>query len=465
MDLGALSLAELVASVRSGERSPVEIVDAALARIEAVDVVVRAFVALDVDGARRQAHALAERIAAGDDPGPLAGVPVGVKDLEDAAGFVTTHGDPARAADPPASRDSVQVARLRAAGAVVIGKTNTPAYGFRAETENRLFGATGNPWAPARSCGGSSGGSAAAVAAAMVPLATGSDGGGSIRIPSAACGLAGFKPTHNVVPSGDDHAPTWGPYSTRGPIARTFADVAMALDVVKGVSARDLMSVEVTGSFTEAVRRASVAGLRVAWSPTLGYAPLTEPVRAACEQAVQVLGRLGARVELVEEVFDGHPVTAWMPRAAYGAFERVREVDGPWEDRFDELTRLFPSLGEHITAKQLVDGEAEAHAAALRLAGLWERFDLLATPGMCTVPPRVGEPSELGPSWAADFTLPFNLVRAPAAVVPVGFVTAEGDEMPVALQLVGPRLADLRVIAAAAALEGSLGVGGRRPPI
>ena len=159
-----------------------------------------------------------------------------MKDLEDAEGFVTTCGDPARRGRPPAARDSVQVARLRAAGAIVIGKTNTPAYGFQAETDNLVFGPTRNPWAPNRTSGGSSGGSAAAVASGLVALCTGSDGGGSIRIPSAVCGISGFKPTHGVVPNGDADSPTWGPFSTRGPMARTFAEIAYALDVVAGYS-------------------------------------------------------------------------------------------------------------------------------------------------------------------------------------------------------------------------------------
>ena len=214
----------IAAAVARGELSPSEVVDDALARIDERDGALNSFVAVDAESARAQARALEARLAAGESVGALAGVPIGVKDLEDAAGFVTTCGDPARRNLPPAVRDSVQVARMRAAGAIVIGKTNTPAYGFHAETDNLIFGPTHNPWALDRTSGGSSGGSAAAVAGGLVSLCTGSDGGGSIRIPSAVCGLPGFKPSNGVVPNGDDDAPTWGPFSTRGPMARTFAE-------------------------------------------------------------------------------------------------------------------------------------------------------------------------------------------------------------------------------------------------
>jgi aspartyl-tRNA(Asn)/glutamyl-tRNA(Gln) amidotransferase subunit A len=249
------TLMGLAGRIRTGEQSPLEAVDAALERISRIDPDLNAFCELRADDARAQARAVGARLARGEAVGPLAGVPIGVKDLEDATGFRTTFGDPAHASDPPATHDSVEVARLRAAGAVVVGKTNTPAYGFHAETNNLVFGPTRNPWAPARTCGGSSGGSAVAVASGMVTLATGSDGGGSIRIPSETCGICGFKPTHGVVPSGDDAAPTWGHLSTRGPMARTLPEIAFALDVVKGISNRDLLSFELAGSFVDAAAR------------------------------------------------------------------------------------------------------------------------------------------------------------------------------------------------------------------
>jgi|1186.fasta_scaffold07043_3 aspartyl-tRNA(Asn)/glutamyl-tRNA(Gln) amidotransferase subunit A len=455
----AETVMELAAGVRNGDVSPRDLVDDALGRIEQRDGDLNCFVALDPARARAQADDLEARVRAGDDVGPLAGVPIGVKDLEDAEGFVTTCGDPARKHRPPADRDSVEVARLRAAGAIVLGKTNTPAYGFHAETDNLLFGPTRNPWAPSRTSGGSSGGSAAAVAAGLVSLCTGSDGGGSIRIPSAVCGISGFKPTNGVVPSGDADWPTWGSFSTRGPMARTFAEIAYALDVVAGYSQRDLTSFDLGGSFADAVADASLAGVRIAWSPSLGIATPDAEMVAACERALGRLEEHGARVvETVDAVFSALPVRSWFPRAAAGSWRTATADPMPWDERFLPGAQFVAQYGESVTAQQLLDAEHGAHAASLELAALYERVDVLVTPAAATIAPRIGEPSPYGPGWAGDYTLPFNLVRAPAAVVPCGtLATDDGETLPVALQLAMPRCADLRLMRAVAAAESVFG--------
>jgi Asp-tRNA(Asn)/Glu-tRNA(Gln) amidotransferase A subunit family amidase len=457
---------ETAAAVRRGEVSPRDLVDEALTRIGALDDTLNCFVAVDPEAARAQAVALEQRLVAGEPIGALAGVPIGVKDLEDAEGFVTTYGDPVRRERAPAAHDSVQVARLRAAGAIVIGKTNTPAYGFQSETDNLLFGPTRNPWAPERTCGGSSGGSAAAVASGMVGLCTGSDGGGSIRIPSAVCGIAGFKPTNGVVPSGDADWPTWGPFSTRGPIARTFAEIAYALDVVAGYSARDLMSFDLHASFADAAMRASLAGVRIVWSPTLGTATPDAAIVTACEHALAVLEQHGARVvDTTDSVFGAPPVRAWIMRAGVGSFRVATRDPTPWDGRFLPGAQFIAHFGESVTAAQMLDAEQGAHRAQLDLAAIYDRADVLVTPAMATVPPRVGEASPYGPGWASDYTLPFNLVRAPAAVVPCGTVPAGADApMPVALQLAMPRCADLELMRIATAAEAALG-GVAIPPL
>jgi aspartyl-tRNA(Asn)/glutamyl-tRNA(Gln) amidotransferase subunit A len=451
------SVLAIASSVRRRERSALEAVDDALAAISRTNPEVGAFCALDPDRAREAARRIDARIAAGDDPGPLAGVPFGVKDLEAAEGYVTTFGDPAHAHDARAAADSVEVARLRAAGAIVVGKTNTPVYGLHAETDNLVFGPTRNPHALGRTCGGSSGGSAAAIAAGMVPLCTGSDGGGSIRIPSAVCGLSGFKPTHGVVPNGDATAPTWGAYSTRGPMAATFGEIAYALDAVTGLCDRDLLSFDLGGSFGEAVDRASLDGVRVVWSATLGYANPDPRLVAALEAALEALAANGARiVERDDAVFETAPVRAWFPRAAAGAWRTANLDPTPLEQRFLPAAMMSTMYGERVTAAQIVEGESGAHEANLRLTAVWERADVLITPATPVLAPKVGESSPYGPAWASEYTLPFNLVRAPAAVVRCGWVDDDGERLPVAIQIAAPRCHDYDLMAIAAAAEAAL---------
>ena len=246
MDFRALSVTGLAQEVRAGERSAASLVEHALDQIAQHNPQLNAFVSVDEEQARGHAEDIDRKVAAGVDPGPLAGIPLGVKDLEDAVGYVTTHGSPAFADGPASVSNSPLVARLVAAGCVVVGKTNTPELGWTSDTDNRVFGPTLNPWNLDHSPGGSSGGSAAAIASGMVPLATGSDGGGSIRIPSSCCGLSGMKPSLGRVPSGGAEAPDWHHLSTRGPMARRLADVVAALDVVVGPDPTDLRSLAST---------------------------------------------------------------------------------------------------------------------------------------------------------------------------------------------------------------------------
>ena len=296
MDFRTTSVSALVRSVRSREVSARELTQAALERIDALDGNYNAFVALDGSRALHEADALDAKIASGADPGPLAGIPIGVKDLSNAVGFTTTYGSVLHADDPPATADDPFVARLRAAGCIVVGKTNTPEFGWMGNTTNALFGPSRNPFDPSRGPGGSSGGTAAALAAGMVPLATGSDGGGSIRIPSACCGLSGMKPSLGRVPAGGPNPPGWIDLSTNGPMARTIADVALALDVAVGPDPTDLRSLPRPEASWLAALHDPHVPVRVAYAPTLGYATVDAEVRAACDRAVGVLESLGAEV-------------------------------------------------------------------------------------------------------------------------------------------------------------------------
>jgi len=461
MDFRTEPVVGLADRVRSGELSARELVGHALERIETLDPLVNAFVAVDADRAVDDAVAVDAAVAAGRDPGPLAGIPFAVKDLEDAAGFVTTHGSALFAEDPPAQHDSVLVARLKAAGAIAVGKTNTPELGHKADTTNALFGATANPWNLEHSAGGSSGGTAAAIAAGMVPLGTGSDGGGSIRIPSSACGLSGMKPSLGRVPSGGAKAPDWHDLSTRGPMARRISDIVATLDATVGPDPADLRSLPRPEASWPDVLEDPRVPARVAWSPTLGYSPLDDEVRAICTRAVETLESLGAEVIEVPAVFDEDPISDWLTLASTYSLRTLEPYRGTpaWERVDPLLAALVEDAASRISAVDLVRAVDACHTLNLRLVELFHDVRLLVTPTCASAPP----PRSLGGSglingeedlnWAR-FTYPFNMTRSPAATVSAG-LTSQG--LPVGLQLVGPQHADLVVLRSAAALEAAIG--------
>ena len=464
MDFRRETLPELAAGVRTGERSAEELVGDALARIDALDDRVNAFVALDESGAMAAARAIDSAVAKGERVGPLAGIPIGVKDLEDAAGFPTTRGSAVFAGQPPASADSLLVDRLRAAGCVVVGKTNTPELGWKADTDNVTFGATRNPWNLERSPGGSSGGSAAAIAAGMVPLATGSDGGGSLRIPSSLCGLSCLKPSLGRVPTGGGHAPDWHHLSTRGLLAKTIDDLVQALDIVIGPDPTDLRSLPMPeASWTAALENAHVP-FAVAWSPTLGYAPLDDEVRAVCERAVRTMEELGAKVVDVDEVFPEDPLDPWLTLTSAYNLRTLEPFVGTevWE-QVDPGLAATVDWARGLSAIDMVKAEDACHQLNLRLVQLFHEVRLLVTPTVAAPAPLSGEPGIINGrpdfNWVR-FTYPFNLTRSPAATVCAGF-TESGT--PVGLQLVGPQHGDLVVSRTAAALEQGLGLDAVAP--
>ena len=466
MDFRTITLADVGAQVGDGTLTAQEVVAAALDRIDRLDGELGAFVALGPESALAEAAAIDERIAAGDDVGPLAGVPLAVKDLEDAIGFVTTRGSVAFAAGEPADSDSPLVERLRAAGCVVVGKTNTPELGWKPDTVNEVFGATRNPWALDRSVGGSSGGSAAAVAAGLVPLATGSDGGGSIRIPASVNGLTGLKPSLGRVPSGGDSPPDWPLLSTRGPIALRARDLALALDVVVGPEPTDLASLPLP----EASWSRSLAELHpprtVAWSPTLGYAQPDGEVLAVCEAAVRRLESLGTKVVVLDQVFDHDPIDDWL--AMMGTY-CLRTLD-PFHGDDNVWGRIDPGLvavmewaRSTVSASRFALAADAGHTLNLELVDLFHQVPLLLTPTVAGQTPLVGEPGtidgEPDVNWVR-YTYPFNMTRSPAGTVCAGF-TADG--MPVGLQIVGPQHADVAVLRLLALLEDALGLDGVAP--
>ena len=451
------SVSSVAAQVRGRELSAREVTAYALERIEQSDGEINAFTAVDGDAAMRAAGELDERIARGEDAGPLAGVPLAVKDLEDAAGFVTTKGSAAFADGPPAVADSALVERLRAAGCIVVGKTNTPELGWKATTDNPTFGVTRNPLALDRSPGGSSGGSAAALAAGMVPLATGSDGGGSIRIPAALCGLPGFKPSLGRVPTGGLHAPDWHHLSTRGVMARRLDDVVLALDAVIGPEQSDLRSLPMPEPAWSAALENAHVPMRVAWSPTLGYAEVDAEVLAVCERAVDALSDLGADVVEVDTVFPEDPVWPWLTLTTTYNLRTLAPFRGTpaWERIDPDLApRLEWAAG--LSALQLVQAEDACHELNVRLVQLFHEVRLLVTPTVAGQAPVIGEDGTVNgvatPGWVRA-TYPFNLTRSPAGTVPVG---RTDDGMPVGLQLIGPQHGDMVVLRTMGALAAAL---------
>ncbi len=460
MDFREHSLVDLAGQVRSGRVSAREMTGHALARIEALNPSLNAFVAVDGDRALEQASAVDQIVATGGDPGPLAGVPLGVKDNEDAAGYRTTHGSPLLADAAPAVADSPHVARLRAAGCVVVGKTNLPEFAWSANTTNTLFGATRNPWNTEHSAGGSSGGTAAALAAGLVPLATGSDGGGSIRIPSAACALSGMKPSLGRVPGGGAEGPGWLDFSTKGPMARRIADVICALDVVVGPEASDLRSLPRPEANWRDVLDDPHVPSRVAWSPTLGYAAVDRQVMTVCERALSALEALGAEVVEIDPVFSADPVGDWLTFVGACFLRSLEDHRGhPSWDSMDPVLTAVVDAARSTSALEMVRIFDECHRMNLALVEIFHDVRLLVTPTTAAPPPPLALGGAalidgvLDPNWV-KFTYPFNMTRSPAATVCAGLTEAG---LPVGLQLIGPPHADLVVLRSAAAREAAIG--------
>ncbi len=458
MDFRTTSLTELAQSVRTRQMSARELTTIALDRIATLDPRYNAFVAVHPEQAMADAAALDEVIAKGGNPGPLAGIPLAVKDNHDAVGFRTTHGAPVLADAPLATADSPFVARLRAAGCIVVGKTNMPEFAWSSNTSNAVFGPTANPFNTAHGPGGSSGGSAAALAAGMVPLATGSDGGGSIRLPAACCGLSGMKPSLGRVPGGGPTPQSWIDLSTSGPMARRIADVVTALDVAVGPDPTDLRSLpRPEASWPAAVENAHVP-VRVAWAPTLGYGAVDPEVLAICERAVAVLESLGAEVTVLETVFDPEPINEFVTIMGACQLRTMRPfMEHPRWDDIDPSLRALVDAAQSITAEQLVRALDRCHTMNLDLVDLFHEVRILVTPTMAGVAPFIGTgqstiDGERTGNWLY-FTYPFNMTRSPAATLCAG-LTAAG--LPVGLQLVGPQHADLVVLRTAAALESAL---------
>ena len=437
----APSALDTAAAVRAGQATAAGITEAALERVARLDPTLNAMVAGDPERALRQAAEIDDRVAAGEHL-PLAGVPLAVKDTEDTVGYRTTHGSRLFADTAPATRDSVLVARLRAAGCVVIGKTNAPEFATSADTSNLIFGSTRNPYDVGRVAGGSSGGAAVAVASGMVPLATASDGGGSIRIPASACGLPGFKPSLGRVPDGGPHPVDWPLVTTRGVLTRTVADLLATLDVIVGPEPTDLRSLPAPYEpFSVGVARTPLPR-RIAWSPRLGY-DWTEPsILAACGATVERLAAEGVEVVEIDRVFTSEPYDAWGPLIAAYVQRSVGDLD---RSLLTDEVREGIEDADRLTARDLLAAEDTCHQLNLELTRVFETCDLLITPTLHRDPPQFGD----AVSWIRASGV-FNLTRSPAGTLPVGISDAG---LPIGLQIVGPQHDDVGVLALMAHLH------------
>jgi aspartyl-tRNA(Asn)/glutamyl-tRNA(Gln) amidotransferase subunit A len=443
--------------VRRGELSAVALLEESLASIEKSNGELNAFIHLDTDQARRDAERIDALVAAGDDPGPLAGVPFGVKDLDDCAGMPTGRGSLWYSGGPPKPTSSIHVDRLRHAGAVAIGKTAVPEFGFWAYTNNRVTGVTRNPWNLSRTPGGSSGGSAAAVAAGLVPFATSSDGGGSTRTPAGFTGLVGHKPSYGRIP---DRASTrYSQTAAAGCLATTVTDAARLLDIMSGPHIEDRTSLPPAGvTYERQIEQLDTTGLRVGWSVDLGFAIVDPEVAAVTESTARALvSAAGMTVVDIDVCFDDL-IPIW---AQLESIDRwVGMPEGLWPERADELDPgIRPSFerSHAMGVAQYAAVVTRRREIEMELAELFTKIDVLLTP-TSAITAFVAEgpmPTEVNgmkapPAGAVPFAMVANLWGTPASSVPAG-VSSEG--LPIGLHIVGNRHADDVVLRLARVLE------------
>ena len=465
IDLGYTPATELIALMRKKSLSPVELTRAVLDRIDKANPKINAFCTLLPEQALAEAKRAEEAFARGEVHGALQGVPVSIKDLALTKGVRSMYGSFIFEHRVP-DQDAPFVRRLKEAGAVIVGKTTTPEFGWKATGDSPLTGITRNPWNPDTTAGGSSSGAAAAAALGLGPLHHGSDGAGSIRIPSSFCGVFGLKPSFGRVPqwpvSNNDNT------THHGPITRTVADAALMLSVMAGPDEWDRTSLEGRPADYIGEHERGVQGRRIAFSPNLGTLPVDAEVATVVRAAARTFEDAGA---VVDEVTPGFTDlrrairVMWSGHMAgnYGQFVRQ------WGNRMDPGLVACIEDGLRLTLSDYVEARAQKLAAWDSMRPLWDRFDLLLTPTVSVAALPVGR---LNPEhfpqhvwdWLgwAEFSYPFNFTGQPAATVPAGF-TSGG--LPVGLQIVGRRFADLDVLQAASAFERARPWAGRRPSV
>jgi Asp-tRNA(Asn)/Glu-tRNA(Gln) amidotransferase A subunit family amidase len=470
MNTTHISATKLADAIKCGKVSPIDAVDTVFQQIKRYDDDLNSFVQLREEEAREEAAEATRAIEDGEPVGPLHGVPIALKDLDSfIEGMPLTYGLKPFA-DAVSDRTSVIVQRLLDAGAIVVGSTNTPEFGHKGDTTNPLFGATGNPFDPSKTVGGSSGGSAAAVAAGMVPIALGSDAGGSIRIPASVCGVYGLKPTAGLVPedSRPDALESAAPFICLGGLTRTVADTALLLDVIAGDHPRDPLSVpDERLDYTAATNRA-IDDLSIAYSPDFGVFPLEDGVAARVDTVADTLERAGATVERSEPDFE--PSFDEMMDAEYVTFETVLASTAESLKRRSGVD-LLAEHHENLSSKlvELMENGYDHSAVAFKQADVvrtatydaiqdvLDNHDLLLTATLGVPPfekgrlgPETVNGEPINPHMEWSLTWPMNLTGQPAASVPAGL---SDDGLPIGAQLVSSRFGEEEILAASAAVE------------
>lgn len=462
-DIHWMTATELVAAYRDKDLSPVDVAEYLLGRIEALDANINAMALVDAETTLSQARASEERWMSGEPQGLLDGVPVAIKDLVVSKGWPTMRGSKTVDPNQPCEHDAPSVARLREHGAVFIGKTTTPEFGWKGTNDNALTGVTRNPWNLAKTPGGSSGGAGAALAAGYCPLAIGTDAGGSIRIPASFCGVFGLKPTFGRVPAWP--ASPFTNLAHVGPMSRTVADSALFLNVIAEPDARDwyqqpFAQVDFSWNLDKSLR-----GAKIAFSPRLGWVERVDAeVEATVAAAARRFTELGAHVTDADPP-GGDPSTFFRTLYASGAGFLLGDYAEEKLELLDQNLRLLVEESRAITRREFQQATAERAAYGAGFKAFMRDFDFLVTPMIAVPPfdtPHVTPYDPAGTMWMewTPFTYPFNLTQQPAASVPCGF-TESG--LPIGLQIVGRHGDDARVLQAAHALEKLLNLADRHP--
>jgi aspartyl-tRNA(Asn)/glutamyl-tRNA(Gln) amidotransferase subunit A len=465
-NLCLLSACALSAGYRSGRFSPVDVVESVLAQITRINPALNAIVTLDGEGARAQAHASEARWRTGAERGPLDGVPITVKDNIPVAGMRSTWGSRLYSGFVPLV-DELPVARMRAAGALILGKTNAPEFTLQGYTANPLFGVTRNPWNPALTPGGSSGGAVAAVASGFGPIAIATDGGGSIRRPASHAGLVGLKPSRGRVPRCDGFPAILLDLEVAGPIARTVGDVVLAMQAISVADARDPGSLPYSAAPFELP--ASLPARRILYISTFGGAPVDPEIEASVSAAAQHLARLGHKVEELRDFRLPNAINDAWPVISQVGLAWLLAMHPGWEDKVGAPIKAIAQSGAGVPATDYFDALNTAAALRAQLGALFTEYDVLLTPTAAALPwpaaethPATIAGREVGPRGHAIFTVLANASGCPAISVPCA---ASGAGMPIGFQMVTPLGSDELLCALALQYEGAHPWGARWPAL